>query len=642
MFAVHAAAYAVTGESQPETKIAAEAPQPLTATALDEAVWTFCAFVAVMGGSHLLQLFCSAPSPPPSRSCEGKSKPKLAEADGRSISKQKPQPAAPTASVALPSAAPPSHASTLRAPAQAASPLYRRRASAAAASSFKSTEAQMPETDALAAAVRNGRAGELPRLLDEALAIQLRRSSRAAAATDTEQACTKLLLSSLRACAAWRKFQEALTAYDHMSSHIGAGSAGIWSLLLYSAVEVNKFERCEVFFDKLLALAVPSNHDFLNMARYYAHHRDLRGLQVMLADLQQRGCKVDTLSRNRALAACCKKNALELAEAILASGICAEGAEVIAFNTLIKGYADARRPARCFQLYQEMRERGVEPSKVTFGILLDTCNGLGELERARAVFADLVNSGLRLNTVHYTTFMKGLLSADHIDDAAAVLQLMSKSPHTVPDLMTYSMLVKAHADRGNVAEAMRTLELALRQGIEPDEILLNIVLSGCCVKPMSTQQIFAVLKCLMRHGLSPTTVTLSILVKALVKSEAWDEALQLLERAQIQFEIAAVEARLFVQLAQAYARAGQSRRVLSAYAAMVKVAAQNRRRVCIVTEASSAQLLQLCTSGEPTEGAAQDLHAAVLEANASSEPGLARGRLVAAAEAAAAAAAAAE
>lgn len=446
------------------------------------------------------------------------------------------------------------------------------------------------------------------------------------------------LLSSLRLCATWRRFEEALDAYDSAGPRVGRGTAAIWSMLLYCAVEAGQFQRCEEFFDRLRTMATLSSHDFLNMARYHAHNRDLAGLQRTVVYFMQRGCKVDAISRNRALSACCSTGALDLAEVLLAFGLCPEGPDAVAYNTVIKGYSKIGKLARCFELYEELRAAGVPPSEMTFGILLDTCNGANELDRAREVFADLSRSGLKLNVVHYTTFMKGLLSAGHLDDASAVLNLMLKSPDTAPDLVTYSMLVKAHADRGNVAESMRTLEQMMRQGIEPDAVVLNIVLGGCCTRPMPPAKVHQVLNRLMVYGLQPSTVTLSILVKAFVKSQAFVEALDLLVEAPNHLGVDLPEARLFTQLAQACARAGRGSTALKVYASMVQVTAC-RRGAFAVAEVSSARMSQICSSAGQASSA-QGLHRAVIQALRSSEPAASSMLLAAAGTAAAAAAAA--
>ena len=45
--------------------------------------------------------------------------------------------------------------------------------------------------------------------------------------------------------------------------------------------------------------------------------------------------------------------------------------DVITYNTLMKGYAKEGNMAECFQLFQVVNKRDLQPSQVTYGILLD-------------------------------------------------------------------------------------------------------------------------------------------------------------------------------------------------------------------------------------------------------------------------------
>mmetsp|Transcript_1807 Transcript_1807/g.4014 ORF Transcript_1807/g.4014 Transcript_1807/m.4014 type:complete len:636 (+) Transcript_1807:125-2032(+) len=468
------------------------------------------------------------------------------------------------------------------------------------------SQAICEEGDALVAAVRRGDAAELPRLLDEARA-------RATTAGRTAVAETaQLFLSALRACASWRCFDEALVAYDHVAKHLGTGLGSIWSLLLYSAVEAGEFHRCEAFFAKLCFLVAPSGHDFVNVVRYYAHSQDLLGLRCMLANLHRSGYRITAHGRNRALAACVAigGGALQVAEALAEADACSEAIDAVTYNTLMKGHARAGKASRCFELYREMQAKGLSPSDMTFGTLLNACHESYDFERAKEIFKDLCDSGLQVNVIHYTTFMKSLVRAGLLKDAAEVLTLMLRSPASRPDLMTYSMLIKAHADHGDVAGASQILQQMLRQGVQPDAIVLNMVLSGCCARTMESRNIYQVLHWLIRQGLRPSSVTLSILVKALAGSGAWDEALEALAQAPQRFQGLVPEARLYVQLAQACARAGVSGWALQAYAAMIEAAAV---RGAAISETASTRLLKICIGcGEAV--AAQKLHSLVCEA----------------------------
>merc|ERR1719478_1580927 len=192
----------------------------------------------------------------------------------------------------------------------------------------------------------------------------------------------------------------------------------------------------------------------------------------------------------------------------------------------MKYNARAGRLPRCFELREEMFAKGLEPSEVTFGILLDACVGARELDYARKVFDDLCSSGLQLNVVHCTTFIKGLVGAGKLDEAAGVLREMAHSSGVKPDLITYSTIVKAYADIGDVASALKMLAQMLEEGVRPDEIIYNSVLTGCCVFPLKPAHVMRTFETLISLGLKPTTTTLSILLKALAHTQSWPASLQ--------------------------------------------------------------------------------------------------------------------
>lgn len=408
------------------------------------------------------------------------------------------------------------------------------------------------ETDVLVAAVRAGRFRELPHLLDAAY-------GRARGGDAARAQATQHLLSTLRACTSIKRHDEALRIYAHVADRVDADSSGIWSLLLWSGVESGAFEECRGFFAKLSAHMPMSSYDFVNSVRCHAHWHDRPGLRNLIDRQGSVGVLVDAITRNRALAACVTEGALDVAEELLADGAWSEPLDTVAYNTLMKGYSRAARYSSCFAMRDQMEAAGLPLSEVTFGILLDACICASDFDRARAVFRDLSDSGIRTNAVHFTTLIKGLVGAGHLTEADALLEDMLQSPQSRPDLITYSTLVKAYADRGLVEPALGLLERMLTSGVRPDEVIFNSMLAACACRggqPMSAREVLAVFERLVFHGLQPSTTTASILLKALAQSGSWDEATRFLEESPERFGIR-IEARLFAQLTEACIRAGQ-------------------------------------------------------------------------------------
>jgi len=408
------------------------------------------------------------------------------------------------------------------------------------------------ETDALAAAVRSGYAADLPRLL--------RAAQRRLCLADNGGACGeaqsgRLLLSALRVCVARHCFHEGLVAYDQMASQIGAGCGAIWSMLLYSAVEAGTYQRCPAFYERIRNFAPPSCHDYVNMVRYHSQRRDTQGLRSLLLDLRALGCEVTVLARNRGLAAASQSGCPALAEVLLDAAFdpCGAPLDAIGFNTLMKGRARLGQLAKCLELKADMERMGVVPSEVTFGILLDACVKSRDLPAARDIFAGLVGNGLQPNAVHYTTLIKGLVAGGCLGEATAVLRKMRATPSAGgrgqtcgPDIVTYSTLVKAHADQGDVQTALCVLEDMLAQGIKPDLIIFNAVLGGAG----NAQEVRSVLMKLATCGLQASGSTLAIALRALLACGAAGEAEELLSTAVERLGVKP-ERRLFEQLEQA-------------------------------------------------------------------------------------------
>merc|ERR1719461_2211549 len=82
----------------------------------------------------------------------------------------------------------------------------------------------------------------------------------------------------------------------------------------------------------------------------------------------------------------------------------------------------------------------------------------------------------------------------------------------MPDLITYSTLIKGHCSCGDLEQGLQLLDLMQRRGIAPDAILFNSILDGCAHKQMRTLT-EQVLQDMEAAGIAPSNFTLSILVK---------------------------------------------------------------------------------------------------------------------------------
>merc|ERR1719183_130682 len=104
----------------------------------------------------------------------------------------------------------------------------------------------------------------------------------------------------------------------------------------------------------------------------------------------------------------------------------------------------------CFKLSELLRERGHSPSPVTYGILLDGYINDNDVENAAKIFLIMQSSGCPMNTVLYTTLIKGFAREGKVDDAMRLYEQMASESGVTPDLVTYSILLKANCDAGQL------------------------------------------------------------------------------------------------------------------------------------------------------------------------------------------------
>jgi len=384
-----------------------------------------------------------------------------------------------------------------------------------------------------------------------------------------------LLTLIVKRCTSRRFFRQSLIAYDTVASEEGQPAIDdkeFWSCMVLSATESNEFHRCDAFWTNLKLLG-PVAQDYGCMARVAIQRGDWEGSVNILKTMHLENMPLDTAVCNAVLSACVTAQNLKAGSKVLdLMEQDRKGAQdIVSYNTLMKGYAFADDLDEVFRLHARMLEQGMEPSQVTFGILLDACVCRGDLESAAAVFQDMIARGCPMNTVLYTTLIKGLARAGRLEKAMEVYTHMREHTKVKPDIILFSVLIKAHSDAGQLEGALRLFESMLELGHRPDEIVFNNLLVGCA-RDSNLEQGQQLMEHMQRLCVQPSHATASILIKLYAKCHVLDDAQKLLARMPLEFNIKP-EPRLYTQLLHACIRERQGWRVVEVYKMMAKAMA---------------------------------------------------------------------
>jgi len=346
------------------------------------------------------------------------------------------------------------------------------------------------------------------------------------------EASTSLLQSVFRLLCARKYYTEVLRIAETVQL---PQDPVITSCLTLAAGEVGQLDVCEQLLAKAKApryedKETAASKEYLPLMRAYAKRKDWASAVRTVRELMERGALVENVLFNSVLNSCGGSDPAAM-HALLNEMYAydTKAIDIVSFNTLMKSYARAKDVKQCFGVLTEVQQKGLAPDDVTFSTLLDVCIDANEHELANKALEQLCASGLTMNCVLLTTLMKGFIRVKRLDLAMNLYEQMRSSDSSAPpDMVTYSQLIKAHADAQQMDQALDILEDMLECGCRVDDVVFTHLIEGCC--HISNYQLAEKLFRDMRAAaIRPTIYALTALIKVYGKCGQSQKAKELLD-----------------------------------------------------------------------------------------------------------------
>lgn len=231
------------------------------------------------------------------------------------------------------------------------------------------------------------------------------------------------------------------------------------------------------------------------------------------------------------------------------------------YDFLLRKYSEARSLQDVLRLFEKIKAGG-KPTPSSYGTVLQACVTANELQLAFTFAQQMNEEGISLNTVNQTALIKGLCRVRLLDDALTMFSFIGN-----PDVITYSIVIKALADGQRITEACELLDRVETIDGEVDEGVYNSIILGC-VYTDSIELAHGTFHRMLAQGIRPTSATISSLLKLYAKMKMWTEAMELLEKLEI-YNIAP-DPKLFRMVILSMCRRRQGRRVISIFQSFIK------------------------------------------------------------------------
>ncbi|KAA0052234.1 hypothetical protein IC582_015956 [Cucumis melo] len=156
--------------------------------------------------------------------------------------------------------------------------------------------------------------------------------------------------------------------------------------------------------------------------------------------------------------------------------------DVVTYNTLVDGLCRAGKVTVAYNLAKGMGKKSVDlnPNVVTYTTLIRGYCAKREIDKALAVFEEMVNQGLKANNITYNTLIKGLCEAQKFEKIKEILEATAGDGTFSPDTCTFNTLMHCHCHAGNLDDALKVFERMSELKIQPDSATYSVLARSLC------------------------------------------------------------------------------------------------------------------------------------------------------------------
>nr|XP_043608855.1 pentatricopeptide repeat-containing protein At1g73710 [Erigeron canadensis] len=187
----------------------------------------------------------------------------------------------------------------------------------------------------------------------------------------------------------------------------------------------------------------------------------------------------------------------------------------------------------------------------TYNTLIDLYGKAGRLKDAADVFAEMLKSGIAMDTITFNTMIFICGSHGNLSEAEALLSKMEERGIS-PDTKTYNIFLSLYADNGNIDEALQCYKMIREVGLFPDAVTHRAVLQILSDRKM-VDEVETVIKEIEKSGLCINKQSLPLVVKMYVDKGLTECAKLLFEKCQ---KNGGLSSKTYAAVIDAYAQKG--------------------------------------------------------------------------------------
>ncbi|EFJ33780.1 hypothetical protein SELMODRAFT_20633, partial [Selaginella moellendorffii] len=147
---------------------------------------------------------------------------------------------------------------------------------------------------------------------------------------------------------------------------------------------------------------------------------------------------------------------------------------VVSWNSMIAAYAQSGRGREALELYELMKEEGVQPDDITYAGALGACTSYGGSAKGVEIHSRITESKIRTDVFLDTAIVNMYAKCGELETAMSYFEKMRRK-----NAVTWSAMVGAFIQHGYDREALDLYLRMVSEGFQPSEITLAGALAAC-------------------------------------------------------------------------------------------------------------------------------------------------------------------
>ncbi|KAF5767185.1 putative tetratricopeptide-like helical domain superfamily [Helianthus annuus] len=299
-------------------------------------------------------------------------------------------------------------------------------------------------------------------------------------------------------------------------------------------------ELAEQLFSLMQKLGIePSRSAYDGLIRVLIKERGFHDGIEMLNLMKQKNLKPHDSTFAAISIGCSESLELDLAEAFLDQ--MAEYKNAYPYNKLLEACDTLDQPERGVHVFGKMKQLKVAPNIKTYELLFslfgnvnapyENGNILSQAEATRRINAiedDMVRNDIQHSYVSLRNLLRALGSEGMISGLLHYLRVAENQ--FTPGTPIYNIVLHSLIEANEDQTAINVFRTLMSHGYRPNDVTCNIMID-CCSISRSFKSAQGLTAMMIRYGYPPQAQTYTSLVKLVLASEDFDEALNLLNQA---------------------------------------------------------------------------------------------------------------